>query len=27
MTYCLRHAGALATTGKRGRAALYELAV
>jgi len=27
MTYCLRHAGGLATTGKRGRAALYELAV
>jgi hypothetical protein len=27
MTYCLRHAGALATTGKRGRAALYQLAL
>jgi hypothetical protein len=27
MTYCLRNAGALAATGKRGRAALYQLAV
>jgi hypothetical protein len=26
MTYCLRLAGALETTGRRGRAALYELA-
>ena len=26
MTYCLRHAGGLAATGKRGRAALYQLA-
>ena len=26
MAYCLRHAGALEPTGKRGRAALYRLA-